>query len=68
MAMQLPSLPGLNEHDLKAIEAVSQASSDRYAHTIRVLIKEVRRLQELNDHLKEELHQALNTRKMPYKK
>lgn len=66
--MQLPSLPGLNEHDLKAIEAVAQAANDRYSCTIRVLVKEVRRLQELNEHLKEELHQALNARKVPYKK
>jgi hypothetical protein len=60
MANTLPSLPGLNECDLKAIEAIAEAADDRFSKTIRVLLKEIRRLQEFGEHLKLELSTAMN--------
>lgn len=58
-SVKMPELEGLNDCDLRAIEAVSQAAGDRFSRTIMVLTKEVRRLQEMNTHLRGQLHEAL---------
>lgn len=59
MAQTLPSLLGLNEHDLKALWAIMEVADDRFSSTILVLLKEVRRLQEVNEYLRGQLHEAL---------